>query len=296
MSSILVSGLINIETTLNIGKFPYEYTPVRYEFNKIGSTVSGVGYNVAKSLKTLGSEVNFNSLIGNDQNSNMVLDVLEKENINTKYILKKLNETPQSVILYDNKGIRSISVDLKDIQDTEYPQDAFIESLKKSDIAVLCNINFSRKYLKIAKEMNKIVVTDVHAISNLEDDYNKDFMKYADILFMSDEKIDNPEEFIEKTYKKFNNKIIVIGLGKKGALIHDSNKKEIKHFDSIEIRPIVNTIGAGDSLFSSFIHFYSKGIDSYESLRRAIIFAGYKIGEKSASEGFLTEKELEKYI
>ena len=296
VSKILVSGLINIETTVNIGKFPYQYTPVRFEFDKIGSSVSGVGYNVAKALKTLGNKVVFNSIIGKDQLSKMVIDVLEDEGIKTENILKILDETPQSVILYDAEGKRSINVDLKNIQETEYPEEIFVESIKNSDMVVLCNINFSRKYLKIAKELGKLIASDVHAIEDLEDDYNKDYMKYSDILFMSDEKIKNPEKFIKETYKKFKNNIIVIGLGKKGALIYDADKKEIKHFEAVDVRPIVNTIGAGDSLFSSFIHFYTKGEDSYEALKKAIVFAGYKIGEKSASEGFLTEIELEKYL
>ncbi|MGM0641221.1 MAG: carbohydrate kinase family protein, partial [Thermotogota bacterium] len=195
-----------------------------------------------------------------------------------------------------NEGKRSINVDLKNIQETDYPQNVFEKSIEKADTVVLCNINFSRKYLKIAKNMNKLIASDVHAIQDLEDDYNKDYMKYSDILFMSDENIKNPENFIEETYNKFKNKIIVIGLGKKGALIHDAEKKEIKHFKAVDIRPIVNTIGAGDSLFSSFTHFYAKGEDSYEALKKAIFFAGYKIGEKSASEGFLTEDELKRYI
>ena len=30
MSRIVVSGLVNVETTLNIGQFPVEYTPIEY--------------------------------------------------------------------------------------------------------------------------------------------------------------------------------------------------------------------------------------------------------------------------
>ena len=53
MNNILVSGLINIETTLKIDAFPIPYQPVRYPFFGINSTVSGVGFNVSKALTTL---------------------------------------------------------------------------------------------------------------------------------------------------------------------------------------------------------------------------------------------------
>jgi len=43
---ILVTGLINIETTLRIEPFPLAYNPVNYPFFAIDSTVSGVGYNI----------------------------------------------------------------------------------------------------------------------------------------------------------------------------------------------------------------------------------------------------------
>ena len=66
MSNILVSGLINIETTLKVDGFPIAYEPVRYPFWGVRSTVSGVGYNIAKALTTLGDSVRLLSLIGRD--------------------------------------------------------------------------------------------------------------------------------------------------------------------------------------------------------------------------------------
>ena len=66
MSKFLVSGLINIETTVRVDGFPIEYTPVRYPFFGVGATVSGVGYNVAKALTVLGNRVSFASIVGQD--------------------------------------------------------------------------------------------------------------------------------------------------------------------------------------------------------------------------------------
>ena len=43
---ITVSGLINIETTLKVRKFPIEYYPIDYPFFGVQSEVSGVAYNV----------------------------------------------------------------------------------------------------------------------------------------------------------------------------------------------------------------------------------------------------------
>jgi len=65
---------------------------------------------------------------------------------------------------------------------------------------------------------------------------------------------------------------------------------------AIRTRQVVNTIGAGDALFSAFIHFYDRSQDPYEALRQAIVFASHKIGEAGAAEGFLDERELNDLI
>ncbi|HRC76137.1 MAG TPA: hypothetical protein PLO33_10700, partial [Kouleothrix sp.] len=66
MTTIFVSGLINIETTVQVDRFPIEYSPVRYPFFGVRSTVAGVGYNVAKALATLGDSVRLASIVGRD--------------------------------------------------------------------------------------------------------------------------------------------------------------------------------------------------------------------------------------
>ena len=79
MSKILVSGLINIETTVLVEGFPIEYSPVRYPFFGVNTDVSGVGYNVAKALTVLGSSVSFVSLTGKDLLGKMVYAKLRQD-------------------------------------------------------------------------------------------------------------------------------------------------------------------------------------------------------------------------
>ena len=158
----------------------------------------------------------------------------------------------------------------------------------------VCNINFNRDFLEKAKTQNIKIATDVHCIESINDSYNKDFMRAADILFLSNEKIKNKEEaFLKQLIEEYNNEIIVIGLGSQGALMYVRKDGFIGKFDAVYTRPIVNTIGAGDSLFSSFNYYYNKTDDPYISIKKAIIFASWKIGVKSASDGFLTEHELD---
>ncbi len=63
MSKVFIAGLINIETTLQVDGFPISYAPVRYPFNGVNSSVSGVGYNIARALTRLGDQVILDQVI-----------------------------------------------------------------------------------------------------------------------------------------------------------------------------------------------------------------------------------------
>lgn len=78
MSRVLVSGLINVETTVRVAAFPVAYSSVRFPFHGVASTVSGVGYNIAKALATLGDEIRLCSLVGRDLAGDVVLPRLTR--------------------------------------------------------------------------------------------------------------------------------------------------------------------------------------------------------------------------
>lgn len=294
MSAILVSGLINFETTLQVARFPVAYTPVRYPFFGVGSAVSGVGYNVAKALTTLGDAVCLLSVIGRDPVGLLVRESLRADGIGQGFLIERMEQTPHSVILYDTTGRRQINVDLKDVQEQNYPKALASRALDRCSVAVLCNVNFSRPLLARARDEDKLIATDVHAISDLDDAYNRDFMHFADVLFMSDELLPcSPEEWAEAVAARYGPDVLVIGLGARGALLAVKGDRTPKRVEAVPTREIVSTVGAGDALFSAFVHLYSRTRDAHQALEKAAVFASYKIGESGAAEGFLDADALE---
>lgn len=297
MTRFFVAGLINIETTLAIESFPLEYSPDNYPFFGVQSTVSGVGLNIAKALTTLGNRVDLASLIGRDVNGWLVREKLAEVGVSDDLVISQLSETAQSVIIYEREGRRQIHTDLKDIQKRSYPLDKAEDSLSACELAVICNINFSRHLLALAKQLGKPIATDVHTQSSLDDDYNRDYYKAADILFMSDEKFPGtPEQMASEVMDRFHPKIFVIGMGKKGALLAVRSDDFIGRFEAVRTREVVNSIGAGDALFSAFLDRYMRFRDPYAAIRGAMVFASYKIGEKGAAQGFLTSGELDEWV
>lgn len=295
MKKILVSGLINTETTVKIKSFPIKYFPIDYPFFGVNTRVSGVAYNLVKALKSLGDDVSLVTMTGDDFSADYIKAEVVNAGVDTKYINSILKATPNSVVLYDGNGKRQIYCDLKDVQDVKY--DFKEELYMDSDVVIACNTNFNRELLKKAKAVGKIIATDVHVLGDIDDEYNQDFMKNANILFLSDENIKTDyKKFLMSIEEKFGNNIIVLGMGNKGALMYVKEENKFYELPAVNIKEVVNTVGAGDALFSSFIHFYAKGLKPIDCLKRAEVFAAYKIGYDGASVGFTDEQTVEKIV
>ena len=293
--NILVSGLLNTETTVAVRRFPIPYYPIDYPFFGVNTAVSGVAFNIAKALRTLGDQVRLTSMVGDDVSAASIRGALEELGIGTENIRTCLSQTPNSVVLYDPEGKRQIYCDLKDIQDREY---AFSpELLEGIDLVAACNINFNRPLIRMAKAAGKTIATDVHVLGNVYDAYNREFMENADILFLSDESVGADwQGFLYRLAETYPCRIIVLGRGSKGAAMYLRETGRITEMPAANIGRVVNTVGAGDALFSGFLHGYAKGYSPEDALWRAQVFAAHKITVSGASNGFVTEETVERSL
>ena len=292
MANILVSGLINTETTVRVRQFPVNYYPIDYPFFGVNTAVSGVAYNISKALKTLGDDVTLLTMTGRDFPAEYIQSQLCTAGIGTDWVKPRLKETPNSVVLYDGEGKRQIYCDLKDIQETPYdfPEDI----CRDADVVAACNINFNRPLLHQAKTLGKTVATDVHVLSDIHDEFNREFMSCADILFLSDEGIRGDyRDFLRALGDTYGNRIIVLGRGAEGAAMYLREENRIFALPAVQVGEIVNTVGAGDALFSGFLHHFARGYHPLDALARAQVFASAKIRVSGAANGFPAEKEME---
>jgi len=215
-------------------------------------------------LRTLGDEVELLSLTGRDPMASLFEQALERDGLPAGQVLPILGETPQSVILHDGDGRRQIHVDLKDVQQVPYPA--------KRQGAVVCAVEFSRPLVGPARQAGTLVVTDLQAVRDLDDPYDRDFLRAAHLLFMSDELLPaSPEEVAREALARFPAKVVVIGMGAAGALLATRDDGLVGRFPALSTRPVVSTIGASDALLS----------------------ASWKFGVAGAAEGFLDRLQLD---
>ena len=295
MAEILVSGLLNVETSAKVRGFPINYYPIDYAFFGVNTAPGGVGFNLASALKRLGSGITLCGLLADDFGGRYVLSELEARGISADAVERTLSETPSSVVLYDESGRRQVYCDLKDIQERAYVFDPSL--INKADIVAATNINFSRPLLMLAKAAGKKLATDVHVLSDIGDGYNREFMEVADILFLSHEGIwGDRRAFISALEARYKNEIIVLGMGAEGALMYLRDENRFIEMPPFRTDAAVNTVGAGDALFAAFLNYYGKGFSPEDALERAQMFAAMKIRVSGAARGFSTEAEIEEAL
>ncbi len=290
-----VAGLVNTETTVQVSGFPLEYAPVHYPFFGIQSAASGVGLNLAAALSTLGANVSLCAFIGEDSAGGIVRERLE--GLSSDLHLEPIPEHPQSVVLVDNDGQRSIYTDLKDVQDRLFDSHRLEVALDGADAALICNISFARPALALARAAGIPIYTDLHAIRHLDNPYDRDFLEMADVLFFSGEHL--PTEPIDFALEAFNRyaqlQIIVVGAGARGAWLFERGAPT--HLEPGVPNPALkSTIGAGDALCSSFAYFHRQSGDARFAIRKAVRFASHKLGSVGGASGFLTAAELERLM
>lgn len=294
---VFVSGISSVETTLAVRGFPVTYYPVDYPFFGINGYVAGSGYRTACGSKALGDDVEFLTLIGDDFGGRRIADAARGYGLSDKYILNRLCASVEAVVLQEIPfGRRQTYCDLKDVQDKTVDAEDFRAAIEACDVCALCNVNFNRSLIELAKKLGKPIATDVQALSDIHDEFNAQFIDNADILFLSDEGIPNsPEEFMTSLAHRCSAKIIVMGMGDAGVLYYERDKGEIAKLKAVSVGNVF-TGGAGAALFSGFLHFYGK-YDCVEALKRAEVFCALKLeGNASgatATDSFPTESRVE---
>lgn len=298
MSNFLVAGIVQVETIVKVPELPLPYRKLNSGPDTIFTSIGGDAYNTSIALQWLGDKVDFVSLVGNNQNFEVIATANEEITLSTEHVLPVLDATPTAVILYAADGTQQIHEDIKDIRDAVYDIDLFTREVEASDVVVVANANFCRPLLKLAKEKNKPIAVNIRSLNERNKPYIMDFLEAADIIYMSDDDIeDNVDRFdyVREIAKEFAPEILVLGCGAQGAILYQKKDDSVIRYKTVKTNEIVNSVGAGNALFSCFLHYYYKTGDAREAIKNAQLFASYKIGYVGTSIGFMTEDQIEQW-
>jgi ribokinase len=297
MSKFMVAGLVQFETIVKVEELPLPYAQFESLPDIINAGMGGAGFNEAMALKWLGDDVDFMSMVARNMPRRQIEANMKINNIrmSTEYVLPMLDGMPSSVILY-SKGKRQVFEDLKDIRTVEYDYDIFEQRIQDKDMVLISSNNFCRPLIELSKKYNKPLAVNMRSMRDDKITYKEDFLKGADIIYISDNDLENDYyEVVKRCSENYNAEVIIMGIGEKGTLLYTRKDNSFIEYKPVKTTEIVNTIGAGNALFSSFLHYYVKTGNARDSIKNALLFASYKIGFVGTSNGFLTEEQIEQW-
>ena len=237
--------------------------------NKTVMSFGGDGLNESIILSKLGLDVDFITVLGNDDAGRNIYNYCKDNNVNIIPSYKSIN-TYISTILVDNKGNRNL-IGTKDgslrqlsVEDVKFPLNGEIVSFASMFISRKMNEKDYELLFKRVKEDNKILVADTTTIKN-----NETVKQYSNVLNKIDYFLPNDKEAMlftrcnsveESAEVLFNAgvKNVIIKCGEKGCYVKNGTLSKYISTDKYEC---IDTTGAGDSFVSGFISGLSKGLD-----------------------------------
>lgn len=297
MGKFMVAGFVQMETIIKVEALPVPYKQFESIPDLVNSGIGGAGFNEAMALKWLGNEVDFMSMVARHMSRRQIEAYLKTFDVNLKtdYVLPMLDGMPTSVILYC-KGKKQTFEDVKDIRHVEYDYDLLESRIQDKDMILMSNCNFCRPIIGLAKKYQKPIAVNVRSMRAEKIANKEDFLAAADILYISDDDLESDHyDCIKECREKYDPEIVIMGIGEKGVILYTKEDNSIIEYRPVKTNEIVNTIGAGNALFSSFMHYYVKTKNAKEAIKNALLFASYKIGFVGTSNGFMTEEQIEQW-
>lgn len=292
-SRIAVVGVTSLYMSVSVDEFPIRYQSTRSpDWLRVG--VGGAGYHIAKVLQTLGDEVNLCTVVGKDLSGAFIRTELQGGGLLGPGVIDT-HASSLGIVLVAADGHRMGQPYLAMVNAVEYPPAALCQSLQDADLAVITNARFARPLLQHARQQGVPVAVDVHLVADADDTYNAPWLEIADIIFCSHERLRDmrPAEWVKSIFDRYPGcAITAVGCGSAGCILGLPDGHLVR-VPAVAPRGVVSTSGAGDTLFASFTHGWLATGNPVRSIERAVLYAGWAVGDSFPCAATLTSEQLD---
>jgi sugar/nucleoside kinase (ribokinase family) len=291
-AKIVVAGTASLYLSLGVRDFPVTYAPTATP-RWMGAGVSGAAGHIARVLRSMGDDTRLCTVIGRDAAGVAIRAELDRVGLLGPGAIETA-ESSLGVVLADENGYRMGFPYLVPADRTPYPFDALAAQARGADLLVLTNTSFVRALVEPSRALAIPIATDVHLIEDLDDAYNRPWLQAAQVLFCSHERLPEPPiSWVASVFGRYPKcRIVGIGLGDRGAMAGLRNGQLIEA-SAVPPKKVVNTMGAGDSLFATFLHEWLRTRDSVRALELAVVHASWKTGHRVPAAQSLSGPEIE---
>lgn len=268
--NIVIIGGASYDHIIHVQELPKD-KPGAYFANEHYYSIGGSGIGKALNMNKLEIPFTFLTSFGKDEAGIKIEETLEKEGIDYRVDYDLGGSTTHTNLMDSNGDRVSIFTSIgnpEQIIDVSRHKDIILNA----DLIVLNISFFCRQYIPLVKESMAEVWTDVHDFDGKED-YHKDFIDAADVVFMSSDKAKDSYQDIANRLLE-TKKFIVCTHGKDGSEYFSKTayyKKGVIPFRQVD------TNGAGDAYFSGFLYGYINNESVEECMRYAMKVSGMSI-------------------
>lgn len=287
-SKITVIGAANIDL---IGFSNEELIYQDSNTGHLETILGGVGRNIAENLKHLEFDVDFLTVLADDEFSKIIVDSCNNLGISIEHsLIKKNSKTSIFMAIMDKANDMALGLTAMDIYD-DLPDDFILNNLdviSKSDYCVI-ETNLPTSTLELVTEKLPNMRFALEAVSAKKALKAKSILDKLYILkcnameaeLLSGIKVNYEIEY-EKVVAHFLNlgvKKVFITLGMDGVAYGDENEIFI---DKNKIISPVNTTGAGDAFMAGILYGETKGMELYDMVQFASACAQITIMHQDA--------------
>jgi sugar/nucleoside kinase (ribokinase family) len=288
---IVVAGVVSLYISINVRSFPVRYEPsARPLWARSGT--AGVASHVARVHRALDNDVRLCTLVGRDTAGEAIRAELARDGLDGPGVI----ESPSSslgVVLVDPSGRRMGMPHLSELDRIEYPFEVLREQAEGADLMVLTNAKFVRPLLPRAAALGVPIAVDVHLIDDLDSEYNRPWLERARVVFCSHERLSDPRGWVAELLRRHPQcEVAGVGMGARGALagLRDGRIVQVR---AVPPARVVNTSGAGDALFATFLDGWLRHGDAGAALRDGVLHASWKVGHRQPASVSLSHAELD---
>ena len=278
----------------------------------------GAPANVAVAISRLGGDSAFFGRVGEDPLGRFMKETLSNEGVNTEFMrLDQAQRTSTVVVDLDDSGERSFTFMVKPSAD-QFMQPSDIPPFSKNQWLHICSIALanepSRSSTFLAMRQIKEAGGFISFDPNLRDEVWTDqseirsvvlkAVAMADVVKFSDDELlfltttDNLEAGLA-AIKGYNNTLVLITQGAKGALLITENKQQL--IAGKAVKP-VDTTGAGDAFVGGLISYLAQSDcwHDIEEIREAVKWANgcgaLATTQKGAMTALPLRDQLKQYL
>jgi sugar/nucleoside kinase (ribokinase family) len=249
---ISIGGWAIYDHIFKMKKFPSPGETVELDDNfQLNNIYNGdCVFNVATVAAKMGLKTSVLSVVGNDFDNSKYENSLINMGVDLSHLIKDKRAKSGHNYIYDSVDGDGFCLSWRGASLYQSEHQIKADPIKNSKLVVINEAfdDFTLKGAEIGSKENALIISN-GMLGNAKNKLIKKFLKYIDILCITNSELETLKEKIEieneRELLKYGPKILIITLGSKGSKLITSDKE--KFVKAIKTKRVIDTTGAGDS-------------------------------------------------